>query len=85
MYTTNTIENLNRGIRKYTKTKVQITDDALAQKAVYLAIMNIEKKWSMPLHNWGCCSINILLSLKTDAEFDQLIIRLHNIFYSLYL
>ena len=53
MYTTNTIENLNRGIRKYTKTKVQFTDDASAQKAVYLAIMNIEKKWSMPLHNWG--------------------------------
>lgn len=53
IYTTNTIENLNRGIRKYTKTKVQFTDDAAAQKAVYLAIMNIEKKWSMTLHNWG--------------------------------
>ncbi|SHN37911.1 transposase, partial [Chitinophaga sp. CF418] len=49
MYTTNTIENLNRGIRKYTKTKVQFTDDTAAQKAVYLAIMNIEKKWSMTL------------------------------------
>ena len=53
MYTTNTIENLNRGIRKYTKTKVQFTDDTAAQKAVYLAIINIEKKWSMTLHNWG--------------------------------
>jgi putative transposase len=53
IYTTNTIENLNRGIRKYTKTKVQFTDDAAAQKAVYLAIINIEKKWSMPIHNWG--------------------------------
>lgn len=53
IYTTNTIENLNRGIRKYTKTKVQFTDDTAAQKAVYLAIMNIEKKWSMPIQNWG--------------------------------
>jgi transposase-like protein len=53
IYTTNTIENLNRGIRKYTKTKVQFTDDVAAQKAVYLAIMNIEKKWSMPIQNWG--------------------------------
>jgi transposase-like protein len=53
IYTTNTIENLNRGIRKYTKTKVQFTDDQAAQKAVYLAIMNIEKKWNMPLQNWG--------------------------------
>lgn len=53
MYTTNTIENLNRGIRKYVKTKVQFPDDQAAEKAVYLAIMNIEKKWSMTLHNWG--------------------------------
>jgi len=53
IYTTNTIENLNRGIRKYTKAKVQFTDDQAALKATFLAIMNIEKKWSMPLHNWG--------------------------------
>jgi putative transposase len=53
MYTTNIIENVNRGIRKYIKTKVQFTDDMAAQKAVYLAIMNIERKWTMPLHNWG--------------------------------
>jgi transposase-like protein len=53
IYTTNTIENVNRGIRKYIKTKVQFTDDMAAQKAVYLALMNIEKKWSMPLLNWG--------------------------------
>jgi transposase-like protein len=53
MYTTNTIENLNRGIRKYVKTKVQFPDDQAAEKAVYLAITNIEKKWSMSLHNWG--------------------------------
>jgi len=53
IYTTNSIENLNRGIRKYTKTKVQFPDDQAAEKAIYLAIMNIEKKWSMPLHNWG--------------------------------
>lgn len=53
IYTTNTIENLNRGIRKYIKTKVQFPDDLAAEKAVYLAITNIEKKWSMPIQNWG--------------------------------
>ncbi len=53
IYTTNTIENVNRGIRKYIKTKVQFTDDMAAQKAVYLALMNIQKKWNMTLHNWG--------------------------------
>lgn len=53
IYTTNTIENLNRGIRKYTKTKVQFVDDNAVQKAVFLSIMNIEKKWDMPIQNWG--------------------------------
>ncbi|WP_142687590.1 transposase [Chitinophaga polysaccharea] len=52
IYTINTIENLTRDIRKYTKTKVQFTDDTAAKKVVYLTIMNIEKKWSMTLHNW---------------------------------
>lgn len=53
IYTTNTIESLNRCIRKYTKTKVQFPDDQAAVKAVYLAINNIQKKWSMPIQNWG--------------------------------
>lgn len=53
IYTTNTIENVNRGIRKYIKTKVQFTDDMAAQKAVYLALVNIEKKWNATLQNWG--------------------------------
>ena len=47
------IENLNRGIRKYTKTKVQFVDDNAVQKSVYLAIVNIEQKWDMPIQNWG--------------------------------
>jgi putative transposase len=53
IYTTNTIENLNRNIRKYTKTKVQFPDDAAALKAVFLAITNIEKTWSQTPKNWG--------------------------------
>jgi transposase-like protein len=53
IYTTNTIENLNRGIRKYTKNKVQFVDDNAALKAVFLAIKNIEEKWNMPIQHWG--------------------------------
>jgi transposase-like protein len=53
IYTTNIIENVNRGIRKYTKTKVQFPDDMAAQKAVFLAIRNLEQKWTMPVRNWG--------------------------------
>jgi len=41
IYAANTVENVNRGIRKYIKVKVQFADDLAAQKAVYLALMNI--------------------------------------------
>lgn len=53
IYTTNLIENLNGKIRKYTKTKMSFpTDDAL-RKSVWLALQEIEKKWTMPIRNWG--------------------------------
>lgn len=53
IYTTNAIESLNRGIRKYTKTKVQFNTDNAATKSVYLAIKNIEKNWTRPIFGWG--------------------------------
>lgn len=53
IYTTNLIENLNGKIRKYTKSKLSFpTDDAL-RKSVWLAITEIEKKWTVPIRNWG--------------------------------
>jgi transposase-like protein len=53
IYTTNTIENLNRGIRKYTKTKTQFPNENSATKSIYLSIKNIEKAWYRPIQNWG--------------------------------
>jgi putative transposase len=53
IYTTNTLEGFNRQLRKVTKTKsIFPTDDAL-RKSLYLATMDIMKKWSMPIANWG--------------------------------
>jgi len=53
IYTTNTIENLNRGIRKYTKTKTQFPNENAASKSIYLAIKNIEEAWTRPIKQWG--------------------------------
>jgi len=53
IYTTNAIESLNSSIRKYTKTKTVFPDDQAALKAVFLAIANVEKKWTMPIWDWG--------------------------------
>lgn len=53
IYTTNVIESLNSGIRKYTRSKNIFPDDSSAMKAVYLAINNLEKKWTQTIRNWG--------------------------------
>jgi putative transposase len=53
IYTTNVIESLNSGIRKYTRSKNIFPDDSSAMKAVYLAINNLERKWTQTIRNWG--------------------------------
>jgi putative transposase len=70
IYTTNTIENLNRGIRKYTKTKVQFVDDQSAYKAIYMAILNIEKKWSQPIPNWGIILHSFLIIFEDRCDLS---------------
>jgi transposase-like protein len=53
IYTTNLIENLNGKIRKYTKGKGAFPDDNSVKKAVFLALREITKKWTLPIQNWG--------------------------------
>jgi putative transposase len=53
MYTTNTIESLNRQFRKYTKTKSVFPTDMSLLKCLYLATKNIQNKWTQPYRNWG--------------------------------
>jgi putative transposase len=53
IYTTNSIENFNRQLRKVTKAKTIFpTDDALF-KMLYLAMMDITKKWIGKPWDWG--------------------------------
>jgi transposase-like protein len=53
IYTTNPIEAINHRIRKVTKTKTALpTDDALL-KLLYLIVMDMTTKWTLPIHNWG--------------------------------
>ena len=53
MYTTNTIESLNRQFRKYTKTKSVFPTDMALLKCLYLSVKNIDKKWDQAYRNWG--------------------------------
>lgn len=52
IYTTNSIEWFNRGLRKYTKTKTIFPTDQALEKSLYLAMKNITKKWSWKVRNW---------------------------------
>ena len=52
MYTTNVIESLNRSYRKYTKTKSVFPSDEALIKCLYLATINITKKWNGRYRNW---------------------------------
>jgi putative transposase len=51
VYTTNSIENLNRQIRKTIKTRGHFPDEQAATKLIYLAILRAEGAWKKP-YNW---------------------------------
>ncbi len=53
IYTTNLIENINGKIRKYTKSKLSFPSYDAVKKTVYLSLMEIEKKWTQPIQDWG--------------------------------
>lgn len=52
IYTTNVMENINRIIRKYTKAKSVLPTDQAVEKVVYMSLMQVVKKWTMPQRNW---------------------------------
>lgn len=53
IYTTNTIENLNRNIRKITKTKGGFTTVRSLEKLIYLRLMRIQEDWGEHrIPNW---------------------------------
>jgi putative transposase len=51
VYTTNSIENLNRQIRKSIKIRGHFPDEQAATKLIYLAILRAEGAWKKP-YNW---------------------------------
>lgn len=52
IYTTNAIESLNMTLRKVIKNKRVFPSDESVFKILFLAINNVSKKWTMPIHHW---------------------------------
>ena len=53
IYTTNAIEGFNRQLRKVTKSKTVFPSDDSLLKMLYLATMDITKKWTGHRQDWG--------------------------------
>jgi putative transposase len=56
VYTTNTIEALNRQIRKIIKTRGSFPTEDAARKLIYLAITNAQKNWRRA-YNWNAALV----------------------------
>ena len=65
IYTTNTIENLNGKIRKYTKNKLSYPTDDAVRKSVFLAIQEATKKWIKPINQWGVILQQFIIMFET--------------------
>ena len=73
IYTTNPVESFNSKIRKITKTKGSFpTEDALF-KLLYLAIIDIEKKWTMSIQNWGTIYAQLFIHVARIVLFRTVI------------
>ena len=52
IYTTNAIESMNMTLRKVLRNHRSFPTDESAMKAIFMAINNISKKWTMPIKDW---------------------------------
>ncbi|PJX28470.1 hypothetical protein CAP47_00555, partial [Psychroflexus sp. S27] len=55
---------------KVTKTKGAFTNDIALLKLVYLATMNIQKKWTSPLHNWSTTIQQLYIIFEDRIDLD---------------
>ena len=52
IYTTNSIESLNSGLRKVTKGKGSFINENALMKVLYLRIQDLQKNWAKGISNW---------------------------------
>lgn len=73
IYTTNSIENFNRQLRKVTKIKSSYPSDDALLKSLYLAILDITKKWTGTPHNWMSIANQLMIYFEGRIVNDDLI------------
>ena len=53
IYTTNSIESLNSGLRRVTKSKGSFINENALMKVLYLRIRDLQKNWVKGISNWS--------------------------------
>ncbi|RDY67713.1 IS256 family transposase [Lysobacter soli] len=52
IYTTNTIESINMSLRRVMRYRGTFQNDESLLKLLYLALRNISRRWTLPVHDW---------------------------------
>ena len=68
IYTTNTIEGFNRQLRIVTKSKTVFPSDDSLLKMLYLAMIDITKKWTGHRQDWGQIHSHLEIFFKERLE-----------------
>lgn len=68
IYTTNVIEGLHRQYRKVTKAKTMFPSDNSLEKMLYLASVNVMKKWTKRYRNWDQVLSQLLIHYPGQLE-----------------
>ena len=61
MYTTNIIESVNSKFRKVTAARRLFPTDEALLKSLYMAALELERKWSKPIKNWAIIYAQLVL------------------------
>ena len=68
IYTTNIIEGLHRQFRNVTKSKSMFPSDQSLEKMLYLASLNVMKKWTQRYKNWDRVLSQLLIMFEGRLE-----------------
>jgi putative transposase len=69
IYTTNTIENLNRQFRKVTKTTTIFPHDDALIKLLWLAQADFTQNWTLAMRHWGAIMAQLTILFPGRVQF----------------
>ncbi len=68
IYTTNSIENYHRSLRRITKSKSSFPSEDSLMRLLFLVTKNVTKKWTGSVRNWGMIYSQLMIFYKDRME-----------------